>query len=246
MISDLVAGYRYGISGLGWLVRPGLRIFVFVPILLNGLVFAVGTWWFFGFLGRIQAAITDWLPEWLDWLSWLVWPLAAAAAVVLIWSTFTMVANLLGSPFNGLLAEKVQRTLKPGVEFPDLSLAREIVRAPIAEIRKLGYFLLLALPILLIVVIPVVNVVAPVAWVGYGCWLLALEYCDYPLSNLGLRLKDERRLLRDRRWLALGFGAGVMSMTVIPGLNLVAMPAAVIGASRMWADRLSGGEGGLH
>jgi uncharacterized protein involved in cysteine biosynthesis len=28
-------------------------------------------------------------------------------------------------------------------------------------------------------------------------------------------------------------------MTVIPGLNLVAMPSAVIGASRLWAERLA-------
>ena len=53
-------------------------------------------------------------------------------------------------------------------------------------------------------------------------------------------MRQERRLLGERRWLALGFGAGVMTMTIIPGLNLVAMPAAVIGASRLWAERLSG------
>jgi CysZ protein len=70
--------------------------------------------------------------------------------------------------------------------------------------------------------------------------LLAVEYCDYPLANCGLRLSEERRILRANRWLTLGFGAGVLTMTVIPGLNLVAMPSAVIGASLMWSDRLAG------
>jgi CysZ protein len=55
-----------------------------------------------------------------------------------------------------------------------------------------------------------------------------------------MRLGDVRRVLRSRRWLALGFGAGVMTLTVIPGINLVAMPSAVIGASLLWADRLAG------
>jgi CysZ protein len=246
MIRDFADGYRYGLSGMGWLFRPGLRVFVFVPILMNAVVFAAGTWWLAGFLGRAQQAINDWLPDWLDWLSWLVWPLAAVALLIVVWSTFTMIANLLGSPFNGVLAEKVQRRLQPGVDFPELSLVREIVRAPVAEFAKLGYFAVLGLPVILIAVIPGVNVIAPLAWVAYGCWLLAVEYLDYPLSNQGFRLDQERRMLRQRRWLALGFGAGVMTMTVIPGLNLVAMPSAVIGASRMWAERLSGREGNLY
>lgn len=240
MIREFAEGYRYGLSGLRWLWRPGLRVFVFVPLILNTVVFAVGTWWLFGFLGRAQQAIGDWLPDWLDWLAWLIWPLAAVAVLILVWSTFTMIANLLGSPFNGLLAERVQRSVKPDAAFPKLSLAGEILLAPVAELRKLGYFLLLAVPAVLLALVPGINVLAPLAWAIYGCWLLAVEYCDYPLSNLGLRLSEERRLLRKRRWLALGFGAGVMTMTVVPGLNLVAMPSAVIGASRMWGERLSG------
>ena len=36
-----------------------------------------------------------------------------------------------------------------------------------------------------------------------------------------------------------------MTMTLIPGLNLVAMPAAVIGATLMWCDRLHGNGGEL-
>lgn len=245
MIRDFADGYRYGLSGLGRLTEPRLRAFVFVPIVLNAVVFALGTWWLFGFLGEIHQAIVEWLNDWLDWLVWLLWLFALAAVLIVIWATFTMVANIIGSPFNGLLAERVQRAARPGTSFPELSLAKEIVRAPVAELAKLGYFVLLAIPVLLIAVIPGVNVVAPFAWAIYGSWLLAVEYCDYPLSNLGMRLRQQRRLLGRQRWLSLGFGAGVMTLTLIPGLNLVAMPSAVIGASRLWSERLAGLEGKL-
>ncbi len=240
MIRDFAEGFRFGLSGLGHLLQPGLRAFVFIPLLLNTAVFAAGTWWLFGFLGRTQQMVDDWLPDWLDWMAWLLWPLAAAALLIVIWSTFTMIANLIGSPFNGLLAERVQRAARPDVSIPDLSLGAELIRAPLAELAKLGYFLLLAIPVVLIALLPVINVMAPVVWAAYGSWLLAVEYCDYPLSNMGVRLSEQRRLLRGDRWLALGFGAGVMTMTVIPGLNLVAMPSAVIGAGNLWAARLSG------
>lgn len=240
MIREFADGYRYGLSGLSRLLEPGLRAFVFVPLLLNAGVFAAGTWWLFGFLGTAQQAVSDWLPDWLDWIAWLLWPLALVAVLVVVWTTFTMVANIIGSPFNGLLAERVQRSARPDVPIPELSLATEIIRAPVAELAKLGYFAMLAIPVLLIALLPGVNVLAPFAWALYGSWLLAVEYCDYPLSNMGIRLPAQRRLLRGHRWLALGFGAGVMTMTVIPGLNLVAMPSAVIGAGVLWSERLSG------
>ncbi len=237
---DFADGYRYGISGLRQLFRPGVRLFVAGPILLNGLVFAAGTAWLVSYLGQAQRAVEAWLPDWLDWLAWIIWPFALVALLVAVWTTFTMLANLIGSPFNGMLAERLQRSLRPDATFPALSIWREAVRAPLAELRKLLYFALLAIPVLLIAFLPGVNLAAPFAWVLYGSWLLAVEYCEYPLSNTGMRLDDVRRVLRSRRSLALGFGAGVMTLTVIPGVNLVAMPSAVIGASLLWADRLAG------
>lgn len=239
-MKDFAEGYRYGISGLKRLFRPGIRLFVIGPILLNALIFSAGTVWLLGFLGEAQRAIEAWLPDWLDWLAWIIWPFALIALLIAVWTTFTVLANLIGSPFNGMLAEKIQRSRRPGTDFPALSIWQEVVRAPVAELRKLLYFALLAIPVLLLAVIPVINVATPLAWFVFGSWLFAVEYCEYPLSNTGMRLDEIRRLLRSRRGLALGFGAGVMTMTLIPGLNLVAMPSAVIGASRLWADRLAG------
>ena len=189
-MKEFIDGYRYGVAGLGRLFEPGIRPFVIGPILLNGLVFSLGTVWLFRSLDRAQEAIETWLPDWLDWLSWVIWPFALVAVL--------------------------------------------------AEVRKLLYFALLAIPALLIAVVPVVNVLTPVVWVVYGSWLFAIEYCEYPLGNMGLRLDRVRRALRSRRLLALGFGAGVMTLTLVPGLNLVAMPSAVIGACLLWGDRLSG------
>jgi CysZ protein len=72
--------------------------------------------------------------------------------------------------------------------------------------------------------------------------MLALEYADYPLGNRGLNLRAQRRLLR-RRWpLALGFGGMTLLFTLIPGLNLLVMPAAVIGATLMWNKELPDSE----
>jgi CysZ protein len=70
--------------------------------------------------------------------------------------------------------------------------------------------------------------------------MLAVEYLDYPMGNHGLSFSEQRRRLRRRPMLSLSFGAGVLLLMLIPGLNFLAMPAAVAGATALWVDRLRG------
>ncbi len=82
--------------------------------------------------------------------------------------------------------------------------------------------------------LPGVNVIAAPCWFLLSCWLLALEYVDYPASNHAIGFKELRRRLRTRRTLALGFGTSVVVATLIPVVNLFVMPAAVAGATALW------------
>lgn len=241
MVGPFLRGARYPLRGLTWLPRRRLRIFVVVPLLINVLLFSAGVWWSSGKLDTLSQAmlgdLEDWLPGWLDWLStvlyWLIWPLFLLAALLVVYYTFTLVANFLGSPFNGLLAERVESLATGRAPVSPLSLWEEIYRAPGVELRKLAYMLVRALPLLLLFLIPGLNLLAPLLWGAFGAWMLALQYVEYPLSNHGIAIPEQRQRLREQRWLALGFGATTLVMTLIPGLNFLVMPAAVIGATLM-------------
>ncbi len=233
-MTGFARGFRYAFAGLGMLRRPGLKRFVVIPLLVNTLVFGSA-----GFLALDQLSrFTGWaaarLPDWLDWLTWLIWPLAILAFLVAVWVLFTVVANILASPFNGLLSERVARLEGHVTDAPPTSLVQDLVAAPLNEVRKLASFALLAIPLLLVSVIPVVNAAASFLWLIFGAWVLAVEYMDYPLGNQGMAFRAQRALLRERRGLALGFGAGVLLMTTVPVLNFAAMPAAVSGATLLW------------
>ena len=239
MIRSFASGYRYGLVGLSLLFRRGTRFQVLLPLLVNIVVFSLGIVWLVDATGNLQATAESWLPAWLDWMAWLLWPIAVVGVLVVVWLGFTLMANLIGSPFNGFLSERVQQQHAPELKTGSLPVWQEAIKAPYFEIVKIAYFVVLAIPPLLLSFIPLINVLAPFAWAAYGAWILAVEYCDYPMSNAGIRLRDQKIILRQERWRALGFGAGVMTLTVIPGLNLVAMPSAVIGATLMWCDRLA-------
>ena len=68
--------------------------------------------------------------------------------------------------------------------------------------------------------------------------MLALQYLDYPLGNHGLAFSEQRRILKVQRPMMLGFGAVVLLYTMVPVLNFFAMPAAVVGATLLRAERV--------
>jgi CysZ protein len=246
MANNPFEGAGYLIRGLALITQPGLRAFVLIPLAINTLVFSLLIW-----LGFDQfEALMDWLMpaegswlSWLRWLSWLLWPLFAVAILLVTFYTFTAVANLIAAPFNGLLAEKVECLLggEPPAQTGGLGQALgELLPSLLSELRKLGYFLLRAIPLVILFFIPVLNLAAPFLWMAFSAWFLALEYGDYPMANHGLDFKEQHRRLKQARLTSLAFGGGLTLMMMVPLLNFVAMPAAVAGATLFWRERLQG------
>jgi CysZ protein len=231
-------GFILPFQGLRIIARPGLRQFVLIPLLLNilifsGLAYLAGTY-FDDFMNR-------WLPTdpWLEFLRWILWALFAVAYAVAMFYSFTLIANLIASPFNALLAARVEEKLTGKLPADsDESLLKAIGPAITGEIGKIVYFLSRALPLLLLFLVPGINVLVTMAWVLFGFWFLAIEYGDYPMGNHALKPKQQRAALRGRRLESLAFGAGVTVLMLVPLLQLAAMPAAVAGATRFWVEDL--------
>lgn len=234
----MISGFFLPFQGLSLIFTQGLRRFVVIPLVLNILIFALLAY----FAGLYFEQFMDrWLPthHWLEFLRWLLWLLFAIVYALAVFYGFTLIANLVASPFNGVLAARIEEKLtgrRPADA--DDSLLQAIGPAIGGEIGKILYLLSRALPLMILFLIPGLNVLVGIAWVLFGFWFLAVEYADYPMGNHALRPRNQRDRLRHKRFKSLGFGAGVTVMMLIPGLQFAAMPAAVAGATRFWIDDL--------
>jgi len=242
MAVNPVSGPGYLLKGMRLITRPGLRRFVLMPLLINILVFSGAIWYGIAQFESFLAWMDSKVPSWLQWLDWLLWPLFVVALVILVFYSFTLVANLLASPFNGLLAEKVElhltgRPLDEGGGWKKAMI--ELVPTLLDELKKLLFALFLAIPFLLLFLIPGINLAAPFLWFLYTAWVLTLEYSDYPMGNHGLKFREIRARLRRKRLLGLSFGAATAGLTMIPVINFIVMPSAVAGATAMWVGELS-------
>ena len=242
MISDFSKGVRYAVAGFSLARTKGVKRYVAMPLFINILLFTLGIYYAFGLANSGMTMLLSWLPGWLDWLSWLLWVIFGALMLILVFYTFTLVANLVGAPFNSLLAEKLEEKLTgnmPPSSGRLIDTLRGISGAVLSEFRKFGYLISRMLPLVIISFIPVINIAAPALWFIFGAWMLALEYLDYPMGNHGFTFNEQRATVQNRRSLMLGFGSVIMVMTMVPVLNFLAMPVAVAGMTQLWVKEFS-------
>jgi len=245
MLGQPLIGAAGLLRGAKLLNTPGLRRFVIIPVTINVLVFALSIWVLLQQFTPLVEKWTGYLPAWLEWLEWLFWLFFALAAVLVVFYTFSILANLIAAPFNGLLAEAVEKHLT-GKPLPGggslLGALREAPSAIFDELRKIGYFLLRAVPLLILFWIPLLNLAAPVLWALFSAWMMAVEYGDYPMGNHNIRFAEQRKRLGQKRMLSLGFGGATLLATMIPLVNFLVMPAAVAGATALWVEQLKSEE----
>ena len=234
-MKDLFTGAGYLIDGFSLLRKPGLRRFVVMPLLINILLFGGLIGWAYGWVDGASRVMIAGLPDWLHWLRYIVVPVFVLTSLVVIFYGFSILANLIAAPFNGLLAEAVECYLTgKSLQGDWRQLLRDILPSIMSEFRKLFYFALRAVPLLLLLLVPLVNVVVSVLWVLFSAWMMTVQYMDYPMANHQLFFKEQRARLRKRPLLAWSFGGLVMLCTLLPVLNFIVMPAAVAGATAIW------------
>ncbi len=233
--------------GVGFrLIRtPGLRRFVWMPLAVNLLVFGVMGWWIYGWTNT-------WMTSWSLFSSFGDWWIVQAFATLLRWLFtaallfsmaffFTLLANLIGAPFNGLLSERVEAHLVGDTRQPApswLTLIKTLPRLMGSELAKLGYLIICLVPLFILQFIPLINIVAPALLFLFGAWMFTLEYMDYPMGNHGALFRDVRKQMRLHRSASYGFGCAVAFLSSIPILNLFIMPVAVAGATALYVDHI--------
>lgn len=238
-MNEFKRDFIYLLSGFMLVFRPKIRSYAIIPLFVNIFLFAIVIFYAVSrFENFIAALEVQW--QWLEWLSWLIWTFFFIGLSIVIFFCFSIIANLISAPFNSLLAKAVEESLmgKKLESNTEQSLLNLTITSVQSEFQKLLYFSI-RIPILLVLFfIPILNIAAPLIWFVFGSWMIAIEYCDYPMNNSNIQFKKLRTRLAAKRQLAYGFGAGAMLVTLIPVLNFFVIPVAVAGATRMCIESI--------
>jgi len=239
---DFGAGLGYLFKGQRWVARNA-------------------RWWGFGMIPALitlvgyvaaLAALVVWSDDIADWATpfadgwgspWqgLVRGAVTAAVIgcggLLAVVTFAAVTLLVGQPFYEQLAAAVDESEGGAPAPPQVSIWREIWISAKDSLVVLVRVAAISLLLFLCGFIPVVGqTVVPVVGVGVSGYFLTVELSAVALQRRGVPQRERLRLLRRRLGLALGFGAALVLLFLVPFVTVLAMPGAVAGATLLARD----------
>jgi len=235
----LTDGIRAFLDGGRAARAPGLARYTWLPALVSLIVIVTGLTLAFGWLSDLSVWLTGLLPGWLGFLSAVLTPLLYVLGVLLGAWLLGLLAVLISSPFLGDLSIAVERAEFASAPEQPPSFWQGALGALGRELRKMAYYLPRLLVVFVITLIPVINLAAPLVWLLFGSWILAIQFCDYPSENRGRPFRETVTLLERHRAAALGYGACATLALSIPLVNFLLIPVAVAGGTILWR-RLQG------
>ncbi len=211
---------RFYFAGAMMIFRnPPLLLLSLIPIVVTVILLlsmAFGIAWFYGEM--VADVMQGWMKSLLQALVFLF-------ALLVGYFLYLPLARILLAPMAESLSRKAHQ-IHTGERYPS---SGNWLRA-IFEGVKL---------VLLHVVIGVLALGLSFAFPPIGApagiliaiFLCGLDFFDIPLSAQGHSLSRKLKLIFTHKSLALGFGAAAYLMLLIPGLNLLLLPAGVVGAT---------------
>jgi CysZ protein len=226
---NVLTGIQCFTEGVRQTFSKSVRPFVIMPALISLAIIIGGLYIAFGYIADLATYLSDAIGVWPEVVQWVLKPLLYLLGLLAGAWLFGFIATVVGSPFLGELAMRVDPP--PGA--PITPWWRQIGPALVRELRKLAYHLPRLLLLVIISVIPVVNIVAPIFWLTFGAWLMAVQFCDYTTENHERPFTDTLATARQHRAASLGFGACVTLAMSVPLLNFLVAPVAVVGGTRL-------------
>lgn len=238
-LNEAKNAFQYFVTGWHLICQKGLRRFVIMPILLNILLLSGLFWLFIKQVSGWIDFMMSFVPDWLSFLSVILLICSIGMVLLLFYFVFNTLSNFIAAPFNGLLAEKVEKMLT-GEEINDDNLwdvMKDVPRMLKREWQKLWYSLPKIIALFLLGFIPLVGqTIVPVLAFLFTCWMMAIQYCDYPFDNHKVSFAVMKSALGQQRTQNLTFGALVSGCAMVPFVNFLVMPVAVCAATVMWVE----------
>ncbi|GAV20332.1 putative sulfate transport protein CysZ [Mariprofundus micogutta] len=201
-------------------------------LLVLMLLLTGGVFWLIDYVANL------WIPEGDAWywqiVSWLAWLLAFVLAVLCGIVSFVALGSAAVAPWLDLLARRVEQ--RTGSELAEQTSGwMQLVMHSLANsVRPLLGLMLWGGAALLFFWLPPV---ATALWVYGGVRFLSFELIDTPASRRNWNYARRKSELNEERWFYIGFSGLATLLLMVPLLNLLVIPAAVVGLSQHLVNR---------
>jgi len=203
-------------------------------LLVLMILLGTGVFWLLDYL------VALWGPQgdgwYLQMLSWLLWGLAFLLAVLCGVVSFVTLGSVVSAPWLDLLAMRTEAIDGQPVQEPDSGWMTMMTQSLANSLRPLLGLLLWGVGALLFFWLPPL---ATAIWMYGAVRFLSFELIDTPASRRGWDYAKRKQQLIAKRWFYLGFAGLATLLMMVPVVNLLVIPAAVVGLSKSLATDMN-------
>ncbi|RRO18359.1 hypothetical protein EIL87_09035 [Saccharopolyspora rhizosphaerae] len=236
-MSSFATGIRTLGSGVGLILRsPKLLLLGALPALISAVLLLASL----GVLIYSSTDLVTWMTPFADgWTEFARTGLRVLLAIALVGAaavlgsiSFIALTLLIGGPFYEHIAEKAEEQLGLDTSGDGAGVVRQFGRGVRDSLKLVVVALVGAVVLLVIGFIPVAGQVAGVVLGAvFGAWVISLEMVGLVFQRRGLAFGERHRRLREHKAMTLGFGLPAYLLCLVPVLQLLVIPAAVVGGT---------------
>jgi CysZ protein len=239
-VSRLTPSPFYVLLGAGFLLKNRvLWKYAAAPIAITMALFGISYYFLYTFLTDMARSLIGEQGYW-QILYYIVIFVVAVLILGVFFVLFTLVATTLAAPFNDLISEKTEQIVTGRLSDAPFSIVqtlKDVSRGLWHTVRILLMYIGLLVLCLILLLIPGLGAVAyPVAAALLGAFMLSFEYLSYPMDRRRLSFQQKMGFVRSRLSSTLGFGLGSFAAAAVPIVNLLIIPAAVVGGTLLFLD----------
>lgn len=234
MLSGLMAPAR----AVRFLINnKGLLRYFYIPFIINTIIFLLFSYYAINWLPEI---IKSFLPESSDGslvqIAYYILMTVSFALILLISvSCFSIVGNIIASPFNDLLTQKVEKIAlgissdENGFSMKDLI---KILRGIREEAKKICFTIIIFIVLLPLNLVPIIGQILYFLLNSIVIAIfLGLEFFSYSLDRKDYSFMQKLFFIKNNFFDVLGVGISAWILLLIPVINFSILPLAAIGAT---------------
>jgi CysZ protein len=215
------------------------------PLFISTVILGIAYMVIYSSFSRLVSPYAN--EEWYWQILYYVLPvIVTILLMVIVFFVFTRVASAIAAPFNDLISEKTEELTRGTfgeTPFSFIRLLKDSVRSIAHSFKILGIYVAILVAGLPILLIPAAGGLLYTALGALlSAYMLAYEYLGYPMDRRRFSFSEKRRFLRSHFRSTMGFGLGNLAVASIPVINLLFIPAAVVGGTLLFLDVDSAGK----
>lgn len=241
-MGGFLSGFRYPwLAALFILRHPSLWPWCILPLLIN-VVLVLLLWHYSGIYShKLVAAYVSDAPGWFwEALRNAAKVVAFFARIVVTLVSFVVVGTFAALPFNDLLSEQTDKLAggwRDPRPFNPLRMGWELAITGAQEGKRMTMYLLLIIPLFLLSFIPVLAPFTFALKIIVTAMFFTTDYLSYPMERRGALLFRHKFMVTRRYFFAsLGFGCAVTLLALVPLINFLFFPLAVVGGTLLFSD----------